>query len=193
MLHIICGIADDLNNHMLQALPFLCCSTLRGKNMKCLYCKIDNDRVINSRPSEDGMTIKRRRECLDCGRRYTTYERVEESPVKVVKKDGSRVEFDRKKIMSGLEKSCEKRPVSSETLDNIVSEIELSIYEKFDREVDSKYIGSMVVKKLKSVDQVAYVRFASVYREFKDVTEFIDELKPFLDQIAKEKKTKKKK
>ncbi|MGR3178272.1 MAG: transcriptional regulator NrdR [Candidatus Anammoxibacter sp.] len=161
--------------------------------MKCLYCKIDNDRVINSRPSEDGMTIKRRRECLDCGRRYTTYERVEESPVKVVKKDGSRVEFDRKKIMSGLEKSCEKRPVSSETLDNIVSEIELSIYEKFDREVDSKYIGSMVVKKLKSVDQVAYVRFASVYREFKDVTEFIDELKPFLDQIAKEKKTKKKK
>lgn len=161
--------------------------------MKCLYCKIDNDRVINSRPSEDGMTIKRRRECLDCGRRYTTYERVEESPIKVVKKDGSRVDFERKNILSGLEKACEKRPVSMETLDKIVSEIELDIYEKFDREVDSKYIGSLVVEKLKSIDQVAYVRFASVYREFKDITEFVDELRPFLDKMAKDKKYKKKK
>lgn len=156
--------------------------------MKCVYCKIDNDRVINSRPSEDGMTIKRRRECLDCGRRYTTYERVEESPIKVVKKDGSRVDFDRKNILSGLMKACEKRPVSTEALDNIVSDIELNIYEKFDREVDAKYIGSLVVQKLKSIDQVAYVRFASVYREFKDITEFIDELKPFINKIQKKSK-----
>jgi len=156
--------------------------------MKCVYCKIDNDRVINSRPSEDGMTIKRRRECLDCGRRYTTYERVEESPIKVVKKDGSRVDFDRKNILSGLVKACEKRPVSTEALDNIVSDIELNIYEKFDREVDAKYIGSLVVQKLKSIDQVAYVRFASVYREFKDITEFIDELKPFINKIQKKNK-----
>ena len=160
--------------------------------MKCLYCKLDNDRVINSRPSEDGMTIKRRRECLDCGRRYTTYERVEESPIKVVKKDGSRVDFDRKNILTGLEKACEKRPVSMETLDKIVSEIELDIYERFDREVDSKYIGSLVVEKLRSVDQVAYVRFASVYREFKDISEFVDELRPFLDKMGKDKKYKKK-
>ena len=158
--------------------------------MKCLYCKTDNDRVVNSRPSEDGMTIKRRRECLDCGRRYTTYERVEGSLIKVVKKDGCRVDFDRKKILDGLEKACEKRPVSTEVLDSTVSEIELDIYEKFDREVDSKYIGSLVVQKLKKIDQVAYVRFASVYREFKDITEFIDELKPFLDIVGKESKLK---
>jgi len=156
--------------------------------MKCLYCKTDNDRVVNSRPSEDGMTIKRRRECLDCGRRYTTYERVEGSLIKVVKKDGSRVDFDRKKILDGLEKACEKRPVSTEILDSTVSEIELDIYEKFDREVDSKYIGSLVVQKLKKIDQVAYVRFASVYREFKDITEFIDELKPFLEIVGKDSK-----
>ncbi len=156
--------------------------------MKCLYCKTDNDRVVNSRPSEDGMTIKRRRECLDCGRRYTTYERVEGSLIKVVKKDGSRVDFDRKKILDGLEKACEKRPVSTEVLDSTVSEIELDIYEKFDREVDSKYIGSLVVQKLKRIDQVAYVRFASVYREFKDITEFIDELKPFLEIVGKDSK-----
>ncbi len=138
------------------------------------------------------MTIKRRRECLDCGRRYTTYERVEESPIKVVKKDGSRVDFDRKNILSGLEKACEKRPVATEILDKIVSDIELDIYEKYDREVDSKYIGSMVVQKLKKVDQVAYVRFASVYREFKDISEFIDELQPFLTKIQKKSKAKQK-
>lgn len=153
--------------------------------MKCIYCKIDNDRVINSRPSEDGTTIKRRRECLDCGRRYTTYERMEDSPIKVVKKDGSRVDFDRKKILAGLEKACEKRSVPMEILDNIVSEIELEIHEKFDREVDTKFIGSMVIQKLKNLDQVAYVRFASVYREFKDISEFIDELKPLLNKIQK--------
>lgn len=161
--------------------------------MKCLYCKTDNDRVINSRPSDDGMTIKRRRECLDCGRRYTTYERVEESPVKVVKKDGGRVDFDRRKIMAGFEKACEKRPVSSDVLDKIVSEIELDIYEKYDREVDAKHIGSMVMQKLKKVDQVAYVRFASVYREFKDISEFVDELKPFLNKGGKGKRSAKEK
>ena len=144
---------------------------------------MDNDKVINSRPSEDGMLIKRRRECLDCNKRYTTYERVEKSPIKVVKKDGSRDDFDRKKILSGLVKACEKRPVSTESLETAVSEIEMEIYEKYDCEVDSKHIGSLVVQKLKGIDQVAYVRFASVYREFKDITEFMDELKPLISKF----------
>lgn len=159
--------------------------------MKCVYCKVDNDKVINSRPSEDGMIIKRRRECLDCNKRYTTYERVEKSPIKVVKKDGSRVDFDRKKILSGLVKACEKRPVPTETLEAAVSEIEMDIYEEFDCEVDSKYIGSLVVQKLKGIDQVAYVRYASVYREFKDITEFMDELKPLINKIQENSKTSK--
>lgn len=133
------------------------------------------------------MIIKRRRECLGCGRRYTTFERVEDSPIKVVKKDGSRVDFDRKSILAGLEKACEKRPVSTEVLDKTVSDIELNIYENFDREVESKYIGSLVVQKLKKIDQVAYVRFASVYREFQDISEFMDELQPLINKIQKKK------
>ena len=156
--------------------------------MQCLFCKVDNDKVINSRTSVDGLSIKRRRECLSCGRRYTTYERIEESPLRVVKKGGTREAFDRKKILSGLLKACEKRPVSTDTLENIVNEIEREIYNKFDREVTSNFIGALVIQKLKILDAVAYVRFASVYREFKDVSEFIDELKPLMTGEKKKKK-----
>lgn len=154
--------------------------------MQCLFCKADNDKVINSRTSLDGLSIKRRRECLSCGRRYTTYERIEENPLRVVKKDGRREVFDRKKILSGLLKACEKRPVSMDALENTVNEIEREIYNKFDREVDSSFIGSLVMQKLRILDMVAYVRFASVYREFKDISEFIDELKPLMSPYEKE-------
>ena len=159
--------------------------------MKCPACKKDNDSVINSRTSTDGISVKRRRECLnpEChGRRFTTYERIEESPLRVIKKDGSRINFDRNKILSGLHKACEKRAVSTETLENIVSGIERIIYDKFEREVDTKFIGELVIQNLKILDKVAYVRFASVYREFKDVSEFINELKPFMSSDKKPKK-----
>lgn len=148
--------------------------------MQCLFCKVDNDKVINSRTSVDGLSIKRRRECLGCGRRYTTYERIEENPMRVVKKDGTREAFDRKKILVGLLKACEKRPVSTDMLENIVNEIEREMYNKFDREVSSSFIGALVMQKLRLLDMVAYVRFASVYREFKDISEFIEELKPLM-------------
>ena len=156
--------------------------------MQCLFCKVDNDKVVNSRTSVDGLSIKRRRECLNCGRRYTTYERIEENPLRVVKKDGTREAFDRKKILNGFLKACEKRPVSTDTLENIVNEIEREIYSKFDREVTSSFIGSLVMQKLRILDMVAYVRFASVYREFKDISEFIDELKPLMTGVKKDKK-----
>ncbi|MBM4053873.1 MAG: transcriptional repressor NrdR [Planctomycetes bacterium] len=153
--------------------------------MQCLFCKADNDKVINSRTTADGLSIKRRRECLDCGRRYTTYERVEENPLRVVKKDGRREMYDRKKVFNGLLKACEKRPVSTDTLENIVDEIEREVYSKFDREVNSNFIGTLVMQKLRILDMVAYVRFASVYREFKDISEFIDELKPLMKGAKK--------
>lgn len=155
--------------------------------MQCLFCKADNDKVINSRTTADGLSIKRRRECLDCGRRYTTYERVEENPLRVVKKDGRREMYDRKKVFNGLLKACEKRPVSTDTIENIVDEIEREIYSKFDREVNSNFIGALVMQKLRILDMVAYVRFASVYREFKDISEFIDELKPLMKGARKKK------
>ncbi|MFO0792653.1 MAG: transcriptional regulator NrdR [Candidatus Brocadiaceae bacterium] len=158
--------------------------------MQCLFCKVDNDKVVNSRTSVDGLSIKRRRECLGCGRRYTTYERIEENPLRVVKKDGSREAFDRRKILNGFMKACEKRPVSTDTLENIVNEIERDIYNKFDREVSSNFIGSLVMQKLRVLDMVAYVRFASVYREFKDISDFIDELKPLMSGVKDNKKKK---
>ena len=150
--------------------------------MKCPYCKNDNDKVVDSRSAEEASVIRRRRECLECGRRYTTYERVEEIPLRVVKKDGTRVPFDRSKILVGLHKACEKRPVSAETLEAVVQEIENEIYERSEKEVPSKVIGELVMKKLRQLDQVAYVRFASVYREFKDPTQFLEELRPMLEK-----------
>jgi transcriptional repressor NrdR len=137
---------------------------------------------VDSRSSKDGFIIRRRRECLKCRRRFTTYERIEETPLRVVKKDGSRVPFDRDKIRNGLLKACEKRPVSVNLIEDITSQIEVEIHEMFDKEVRSKFIGELVMNKLQNLDQVAYVRFASVYREFKDVSEFLDELKPILEK-----------
>ncbi len=150
--------------------------------MRCPFCKQDNDRVIDSRASNDGFAIRRRRECLECSRRYTTYERLEESPLRVVKKDGRREPFDRGKILAGVRRACEKRPVSDEKLEEIVARIERLCSEKFDREVPTSFIGDLVMQELRTLDQVAYVRFASVYREFKDVTQFLQELRPMLER-----------
>jgi transcriptional repressor NrdR len=143
--------------------------------MLCPFCRQGETKVIDSRGSED-FVIRRRRKCLQCGRRFTTYEKLEESPLKVVKKDGSRVVFDREKIRYGVEKACYKRPVSPEQIEQIVNDVERGVYENFDREVPSRYIGEQVFDKLRHVDQVAFVRFASVYRSFQDVEDFANEL-----------------
>jgi len=144
--------------------------------MRCPFCKQDNDKVIDSRSSNEGAVVRRRRECVACERRYTTYERVEEAPFRVIKKDGSRAPFDRKKIMHGMERACEKRPVPASDIEAMTDRVEARVKEMFDTEVSSKVIGSLVMEELKRKDAVAYVRFASVYREFKDVNEFMQEL-----------------
>lgn len=150
--------------------------------MKCPYCHADHDRVIDSRASQDGLAIRRRRECLGCRRRYTTYERVERTTMKIVKKDGVRVPYDRNKIKLGLEKACWKRPVSDVQLENIISFVENYIESQFDTEVESRVLGELVMQKLHELDKVAYVRFASVYRQFEDVRDFVDELRPMLSE-----------
>ena len=154
--------------------------------MLCPFCRQTETKVIDSRASE-AFVIRRRRECLNrkCGRRFTTYEKIEETPLKVIKKDGSRVPFDREKIRSGLEKACFKRPVSEDQLERIISEVESDVYQNFDREVPSRYIGERVFNMLREVDQVAFVRFASVYREFKDVNDFVEELEPMLRESGR--------
>jgi transcriptional repressor NrdR len=148
--------------------------------MQCPYCRSDNDRVIDSRASDDGFAIRRRRECATCHRRYTTYERVEEPAIKVVKKDGIREPFSREKIKTGLQKACWKRPISDDQIESILATIENEIYTNFDTEVASRQLGDMVMEQLRDIDQVAFVRFASVYREFKDVNDFVHELGPML-------------
>lgn len=140
--------------------------------MKCPFCREDNDRVIDSRSAADGEMIRRRRECLACGRRYTTYEEIEQTRLRVIKKDGTRVPYDRQRILAGMLKACEKRPVSTERLEAIVTEIERDIYQNFEKEVPVAYIGEAVMGHLKELDKVAYVRFASVYREFQDLSDF---------------------
>ena len=145
--------------------------------MKCPFCKKDQDKVVDSRAAGDGFAIRRRRECLACGKRFTTYE---EPPLRVVKKNGERVPFDRDKVLSGIRKACQKRPVSAEAMEQIAEDIEAEIRRQFDRQVTTRSIGELVMKHLRAVDQVAYVRFASVYREFKDVQDFVDEVKPML-------------
>ncbi|MDA0591645.1 MAG: transcriptional regulator NrdR [Planctomycetota bacterium] len=147
--------------------------------MFCPFCRHDETKVIDSRASEEG-SIRRRRECLDCGRRFTTYEKVEQAPIKVIKKDGTRVPFDPARIRSGLEKACYKRPVSNEQIDHIIYSVEAEIYDQFEREVPSRHIGEKVFDMLREIDQVSFVRFASVYREFKDVNDFVEELGPML-------------
>lgn len=144
--------------------------------MKCPYCGYSESKVIDSRPTDEGERIRRRRECLNCVKRFTTYEVIETVPVVVVKKDKSREAFDRNKLLNGLLRACEKRPVPLETLERIVDEIETLLQNSLDREVPSTLIGTYAMDKLKKVDEVAYVRFASVYREFKDINTFMDEL-----------------
>jgi len=150
--------------------------------MRCPYCKVNRDRVVDSRSSADELEIRRRRECLSCGRRYTTYERVAQSNLRVIKKDSRRVPFDRQKILDGLIKACEKRPVAIDSLENVANEIEKECNERFEKEVPTKFIGEEVMRQLQKIDQVAYVRFASVYREFKDITDFADELRKMLSE-----------
>ena len=149
--------------------------------MKCPYCGFNESKVIDSRPADENSSIRRRRECLSCARRFTTYETVESLPVMVVKKDGSRQSFERGKVMAGLIRACEKRPVSYQTLEGLVAEIEQALQNQIDREVSSSQIGELVLERLKKLDEVAYVRFASVYREFKDINSFMAELHQFME------------
>ena len=145
--------------------------------MKCPYCGETEDRVVDSREVREGATIRRRRQCAACGRRFTTYERIEDIPYMVVKNDGNREEFDRGKLLSGLHKACEKRPVPGRHLIEIVDAVEQRLHERNDREMSTRDIGEIVMRRLRDLDQVAYVRFASVYRKFEDIGEFLDELR----------------
>lgn len=144
--------------------------------MKCPFCSYSESKVIDSRPTDEGERIRRRRECLKCGKRFTTYEIIETFPVIVIKKDKSRETFDRNKLMRGLLRACEKRPVTADTLERMVDDIEAMLQNSLDREVPSSLIGTYAMEKLKDVDEVAYVRFASVYRQFKDINTFMEEL-----------------
>lgn len=144
--------------------------------MKCPYCRQDSDKVVDTRPGEDGALIRRRRECLACGRRYTTHERVEETPIRVIKKNGAREIFSREKLLTGINRAIEKRPVGSEQVEAMISAIERDILDSGEREIASQQLGELVMKHLRAMDEVAYVRFASVYREFKAVEEFVREV-----------------
>ena len=150
--------------------------------MRCPFCSHLEDKVVDSRESKEGEVIRRRRECLGCKRRYTTYERVEEILPVVVKKDGRRESFDRNKILVGLKKACEKRPISISTIEAVTDRIEKHIQEMGETEIESRVVGEEVMRELHQLDQVAYVRFASVYREFKDIDQFMDELKTLAQQ-----------
>ena len=150
--------------------------------MRCPSCKKTEDKVIDSRSSGDETTIRRRRECLKCGRRFTTYERVEETPLLVVKKDQRRETYDRMKALAGIQKACEKRPVSAQDQEAIVDRLEKMLGEKYEREVSSSVVGEFVMEELAKLDQVAYVRFASVYRQFKDINHFLKELRGLLSK-----------
>lgn len=148
--------------------------------MKCPFCGYTESKVIDSRPAEESTTIRRRRECLECGKRFTTYEIIERMPLVVIKRDGSRQSFDKVKLINGMVRACEKRPVSLKQLESIAEEIEQELQGDLDREIRTEEIGEMVMKRLKNLDEVAYVRFASVYRSFKDINTFMDELTKLL-------------
>lgn len=150
--------------------------------MKCPFCGYEESKVIDSRPTDEGERIRRRRECMQCAKRFTTYEIIESVPILVVKKDKSREAFDREKLLRGMMRACEKRPVTMDTIEKAVTEIEVSLQNSLDREVSSVKIGELVMEKLKEIDEVAYVRFASVYKHFKDINAFMDELSSFLEQ-----------
>ncbi|MBU4458205.1 MAG: transcriptional regulator NrdR [Candidatus Omnitrophica bacterium] len=149
--------------------------------MKCPFCGHDEDKVIDSRSSEEGRSIRRRRECLPCHRRFTTYENIEEASLMVIKKDGRREPFDRKKILAGIKKACEKRPISTQKLEELADKIEYTLQSKFEKEVDASEAGELIMELLYDLDEVAYVRFASVYRQFKDINHFMKELKGLLN------------
>ncbi|MBR2876865.1 MAG: transcriptional regulator NrdR [Clostridia bacterium] len=150
--------------------------------MKCPFCGYEESKVIDSRPTDEGEKIRRRRECISCGNRFTTYEKIESVPIMIIKKDKSRESFNRDKLLKGMVRACEKRPVPIDTLEKIVDEIESEIQNSLDREITSVKIGELVMDKLKDVDEVAYVRFASVYRQFKDINTFMSELKKLLTE-----------
>ncbi len=153
-----------------------------GLRMRCPFCGHNEDKVVDSRESNEFDTIRRRRECLKCGKRFTTYERTEEIPLMVVKKDGRREPFDRKKILAGLMKACEKRPVALEQVESLVDEIERELLRQDQKEINSRKIGEIIMAKLPAIDEVAYVRFASVYREFRDINQFMQTLKQMLSK-----------
>ncbi len=150
--------------------------------MKCPFCLHDEDKVIDSRSSNEGKSVRRRRECSKCKKRFTTYEYVEEVPLMVIKKDGRRESFDRNKIISGILKACEKRPVSMEKVETVVDRVEKELQKSFDKEVKAQVVGELVMEYLHKLDEVAYVRFASVYRQFKDINQFMKELKDLLNK-----------
>ena len=154
--------------------------------MKCPFCSYNDSKVIDSRPAEEGATIRRRRECLACQKRFTTYEVIERMPLVVIKRDGSRQSFDRVKLINGMVRACEKRPVPLQTLEQIADDIEQELQGHLEREISTVEIGEMVMNRLKDVDEVAYVRFASVYRSFKDINTFMDELSKLLTDKAPE-------
>jgi len=153
--------------------------------MKCRYCLSTDSKVVDSRPTDDGTSIRRRRECINCGRRFTTYEKVEEIPMMVVKKDGRREPFDSEKILLGIRKACWKRPVSAADMDKLVDSVVRELYNSLDQEVKCDRIGELVMHGLKDLDEVAYVRFASVYRQFRDINTFMEELKTLLGEGEK--------
>jgi transcriptional repressor NrdR len=152
-----------------------------GTAMRCPFCGYTESKVIDTRPTDEGEKIRRRRECLRCGKRFTSYEIIETTPLMVIKRDGSREVFSRDKLLNGMIKSCEKRPVSLSVLEEAVSDIVASLQNEMEREVPSTLIGELCMEKLKGIDQVAYVRFASVYRQFKDINSFLEELKNILE------------
>jgi len=149
--------------------------------MKCPFCGHLGDKVVDSRESKEGEVIRRRRECLDCGRRFTSYERIDEIPYMVVKKDGTRERFERQKLVSGMLKACEKRPVSTAAMERVADKVESALQERPEKEMSTDEVGRMVMDELKRLDKVAYVRFASVYRQFRDIGEFMSELKDLLN------------
>lgn len=153
--------------------------------MRCPYCEYFESKVVDSRPTDEGQAIRRRRECIKCSKRFTTYEKIEEIPIIIVKKDGNRQPYDRNKLLNGFIKACEKRPVPMSIIEKAVDDIEKNLSNSLEKEITSVQIGEMVMSKLKSIDEVAYVRFASVYRQFKDVNSFMDELKKILDESSK--------
>ncbi len=150
--------------------------------MKCPQCGFEEDKVVDSRTTKEGEAIRRRRECLKCSARFTTYEYIERAPLMVVKKDGRREHYSREKLLGGLVKACEKRPVSREQLEKVVDDIEAAMFARFRNEVKSTEVGNMVIDRLQSLDEVAYVRFASVYRQFKDINQFMSEVRALLDR-----------